>query len=71
MNEPAYQRLIQLHFANGDRAAAQRVYDACKLVLARDLGVAPSPDTDAALALARSAAFAETFMTIAHDAAAA
>ncbi len=56
LNEPAYQRLIQLHFANGDRAAAQRVYDACKLVLARDLGVAPSPDTDAALALARSAA---------------
>ncbi len=55
LNEPAYQRLIQLHFANGDRAAAQRSYEICKAVLARDLGVAPSPATEAALARARAA----------------
>lgn len=47
LNETAYRRLMQLHFANGDRAAALQVHAACQAVLARELSVEPSAETEA------------------------
>ena len=47
LNETAYQRLMQAHFAAGDRAAALEVYRDCRTRLARELGVEPSPEIQA------------------------
>lgn len=47
--EAVHRRLIGLHMAVGDRAAAQRQYEQCALLLERELGVSPLPDTQAAL----------------------
>lgn len=47
--EAMHGRLIGLHVAGGDRAAAQRQYEQCALLLERDLGVSPLPETRAAL----------------------
>lgn len=47
LDENAYRRLMQLHFANGDRAAALQVYAACQATLARELAAGPSPETEA------------------------
>lgn len=41
--ESSYRLLMRLHIANGDRAAALRVYDECVAMLAEEMGVAPSP----------------------------
>lgn len=41
--ESTYARLMQLHAAAGDRAAALRVYQTCKTKMAQELGVAPGP----------------------------
>lgn len=43
LHEPAYHYLVQLHAATGDRAAALLVYHTCATVLARELGIDPSP----------------------------
>jgi DNA-binding SARP family transcriptional activator len=45
--ETGYQRLIRLHTALGNRAEALRVYEECRRLLAAELGVDPSPDTEA------------------------
>ena len=45
--ETGYQRLIRLHTALGNRAEALRVYEDCRRLLASELGVDPSPDTEA------------------------
>src|SRR5262245_6355547 len=45
--ETGYQRLIRLHQALGNRAEALRVYEDCRRLLASELGVDPSPDTEA------------------------
>lgn len=45
--ETTYGRLMELHAAQGDRAAALRVYHLCRTTLAQELGVDPSPTTQA------------------------
>jgi SARP family transcriptional regulator, regulator of embCAB operon len=46
--ETSYVRLMRLHMGRGNRAEALRAYERCRDVLAHDLGVAPSPQTEAA-----------------------
>jgi non-specific serine/threonine protein kinase len=48
LQEATYQHLIRLHALSGDRASALRLYHTCATVLERELGVAPSPATQAA-----------------------
>ena len=43
--ESAHRALMAAHVAAGDRAAALRAYEACRMVLAEELGVGPSPAT--------------------------
>jgi len=45
--ETAYQLLMKRHAAAGDRAEALRVYARCREVLRDELGVDPSPQTEA------------------------
>ena len=47
--EAMHRRLIGLYLAAGDCAAAQRQYEQCALILERELGVSPLPETRAAL----------------------
>ena len=41
--ETAYQLLMKMHAAAGDRAAALRVFAKCRELLRDELGVSPSP----------------------------
>jgi predicted ATPase/DNA-binding SARP family transcriptional activator len=50
LREPAWVRLMAVHAAAGSQAEALRVYERCRRVLAEELGVGPSPATDAAYA---------------------
>ena len=43
--EDIHQHLIRLYAANGDRGAAMRQFEACTLILERELGVEPLPET--------------------------
>lgn len=43
--ESAHRLLIRAHIAAGDRGAAAHAYEACKRVLAQELGVEPSAET--------------------------
>ena len=45
--ETGYQLLMQLHAAAGDRAEALRVFARCRELLRDELGVSPSPQTEA------------------------
>jgi DNA-binding SARP family transcriptional activator len=45
--ETGYVRLMRLHMGRGNRAEALRVYEQCRDILARDLGVTPSSQTEA------------------------
>jgi DNA-binding SARP family transcriptional activator len=45
--EEAHQALIRLHLGRGALGAAMRQYERCRETLARDLGVAPSAETEA------------------------
>jgi DNA-binding SARP family transcriptional activator len=45
LSEEAYRRLMRLHLAQGDAAAALQVYATCRARLAEDLQVEPSADT--------------------------
>ncbi len=45
LQEDAYRRLMQLYAAKHDRAAALRAYHTCASLLARELGVEPSEET--------------------------
>ncbi|MCC6602438.1 MAG: AAA family ATPase [Anaerolineae bacterium] len=49
LDETMHRRLIALYTAVGDRAAALRQYEQCTLILERELGVRPLPQTRAAL----------------------
>jgi DNA-binding SARP family transcriptional activator len=45
--ETSYQRLMRAHAAVGNRAEALRVYERCRRLLSEELGVDPSPPTEA------------------------
>lgn len=45
--ETAYQLLMRMHAAAGDRAEALRVFAKCRGLLRDELGVSPSPQTEA------------------------
>lgn len=47
--ESMHRRLIALYVASGDRTAALRQLDRCTVILERELGVSPLPETRAAL----------------------
>ncbi len=47
LNEGVHRRLIELYARTGDRAAALHQYERCALVLERELGVDPLPETQA------------------------
>ena len=55
LDERAHRRLIQVHAAAGDRAAALRAYEACRAVLEKELGVRPEPETEAVAERIRTA----------------
>jgi DNA-binding SARP family transcriptional activator len=45
LNEVAYRRKMRAHFAAGERGQALETYEACRAMLAAELGVEPEPDT--------------------------
>jgi pimeloyl-ACP methyl ester carboxylesterase/DNA-binding SARP family transcriptional activator len=45
-HEPAHRALIRLYALTGQHAAARRQYDACKRILAEQLGVQPHSETE-------------------------
>ncbi len=45
--ETSYQRLMRAHAGAGNRAEALRVYARCRRLLADELGIDPSPPTEA------------------------
>lgn len=45
--ETTYQRLMRVHAAAGNRAEALRAYQRSRSVLAEELGVPPSAETEA------------------------
>ncbi len=45
LHEDAYERLMRLHFATGDRSAALQVYDTCRAKLASDMQIEPTAET--------------------------
>ena len=45
LDEAAYRRLMQVHFANGDRSAALQAYASCCALLTRELAIEPSAET--------------------------
>lgn len=45
--ETGYQRFMRAHAAAGNRAEALRVYERCRYLLAEELGVSPSSQTEA------------------------
>ena len=56
LHEDAYQRLMRLHFAAGDRAAALRMYDMCRARLAAGMQTEPTPATAALASRMRAVA---------------
>ena len=54
--EDIHRHLIALYAAQGDRSAALRQFEQCAIVLERELGVAPLPETRAAYEAARTGA---------------
>lgn len=53
LHEPAHRALMQLHLRQGRAAAALAQYTRCRDALQRELGLAPSPETEALARLAR------------------
>src|ERR1051326_4132169 len=45
LHEDAYRRLMRLHFAAGDRAAALHAYDTCRARLSIGMQTEPTPET--------------------------
>ena len=56
LHEDAHQRLMRLHFAAGDRAAALHAYDTCRARLATDMQTEPTPETVALASRMRAVA---------------
>ena len=56
LHEEAYQRLMRLHFAAGDRYAALHAYDVCRTRLATDMQTEPTPETVALVSRMRAVA---------------
>ena len=54
MNEGAHRAVIELHLQTGDRAAALEAYRTCQQVLEKELGIAPSSETEALAERARA-----------------
>lgn len=48
LRESSYLRLMKAHAGGGNRGEALRAYERCRRVLAEELGVSPSPATEAA-----------------------
>ncbi len=46
--EEVHRRLIELYALTGDRSAALRQYERCTVILERELGISPLPETRAA-----------------------
>jgi transcriptional activator len=44
LNEIAHARLMQLHYARGDRVAALQAFERCRAILERELSVEPSSE---------------------------
>ncbi len=55
LDESGYQHLMRLHIAQGDRAAALRVYRACCDILSAELHLEPTPQTVALAEQVRTA----------------
>jgi tetratricopeptide (TPR) repeat protein len=47
LNEAAHRRLMELHFAHGNRSAALQAYEAGREILKRELDTEPEPETQA------------------------
>lgn len=56
LQEDAYRRLMRLHFAAGDRAAALHTYDNCRAMLATRMQTEPTPETVALASRLRAVA---------------
>src|SRR5437763_2544097 len=56
LHEDAYRRLMRLHFAAGDRAAALHAYDICRAMLASGMQTEPTPETVALASRMRAVA---------------
>src|SRR5579863_9558645 len=56
LHEDAYRRLMRLHFATGDRAAALRAYDTCRAMLSTGMQTEPTPETIALASRMRAVA---------------
>ena len=56
LQEDAYQRLMRLHFATGDRAAALHAYDTCRARLATEMQTEPTSETMALASRMRAVA---------------
>jgi DNA-binding SARP family transcriptional activator len=56
LHEDAYRRLMRLHFAAGDRAAALHAYDTCRAMLATGMQTEPIPETVALASRMRAVA---------------
>jgi DNA-binding SARP family transcriptional activator len=56
LHEEAYQRLMRLHFAAGDRYAALHAYDVCRARLSTDMQTEPTPETVALASRMRAVA---------------
>jgi len=48
--ESSHRLLIRAHLASGERAAAVRAYEACRVLFQSELGVQPAPETTALVA---------------------
>src|SRR6266480_7929839 len=56
LQEDAYRRLMRLHFAAGDRAAALHAYDTCRARLSTGMQTEPTPETVALASRMRAVA---------------
>src|SRR5438067_1868253 len=56
LHEDAYRRLMRLHFAAGNRAAALHAYDTCRARLSTGMQTEPTPETVALVSRMRAVA---------------
>jgi len=54
LRESAHRTVISIHLAEGNVSDARRAFDRCQRIMARDVGVAPSPAITRMLAVVRS-----------------